>query len=223
MLMGDMLLSDAYQMFARVPLPEPVRLSVLDLLDHAITESIVGEHLDVALGDRVTPPTLETVLTMTRLKTATYTFQLPLRAAAILAGSGQGVEDAVGDVGARLGSAFQLQDDLLSTFGESSEHGKDAFSDLREGKETAIIAFARTTDTWRKIEPLFGDRDLSVAEALTIRELLRECGAEAFARSLVAAQIHGAQTVMDGSASPLPPELVTFVRWVMSTLEERRS
>lgn len=223
MLMGNLLLSDTHQMFARESLPSSVRSGLLNLLDHTITESIVGEHLDVALGDGTSVPGLEPVLMMTRLKTATYTFEMPLKAAAILTGAPGEVEDAISEVARQLGSAFQFQDDLLSTFGEIAEHGKDAFSDLREGKETAIIAFARTTDQWKKIEPHFGDPQLNATGAMTIRKHLTDCGAESFVRSLVADQLHGARSILSAPDSPLPPELVTFLMRTMNKLEERSS
>lgn len=222
-LMGDLLLSDVHQVFAREPVPPHMRSLLLDLLDHTITESIVGEQLDVALSDGVVPSDLDAVLGMTRLKTATYTFELPLKAAAILAGSTRRIQEALGVVGGRLGFAFQLQDDLLSTFGDAAEHGKDAFSDLREGKETAIVAYARMTTEWRRIEPFFGDPALGVADALTARRLLRECGAEAFVRSLVADQLRAAGSALSSPGSGIPCALSGFLTRLMRTIEERQS
>ncbi|ALJ18444.1 polyprenyl synthetase family protein [Microbacterium sp. No. 7] len=222
-LMGDMLLSDAHHAFAREPLPEPVRIRLLDLLDHAITESIVGEHLDVALGDGVITPDLETVLSMTRLKTATYTFELPLKAAAIVAGASRRTEDALGRVAGHLGVVFQLQDDLLSAFGDAAEHGKDALSDLREGKETAIIAFARTTESWRTIERFLGDPGLSPSDAMTVRRHLTDCGAEAFVGSLVAEHLRAARWLLVSPDSAVPPGLAGFLHRTMQKLETRRS
>jgi geranylgeranyl diphosphate synthase type I len=41
-----------------------------------------------------------------------------------------------------LGEAFQLRDDLLGVFGDPLTTGKPAGDDLREGKRTALVAFA---------------------------------------------------------------------------------
>jgi geranylgeranyl diphosphate synthase type II len=188
-LMGDMLLAATHQSFARADLPHELRLRLLDLLEHTINETVAGEQLDVGLGDGVVAPDLDTILVMCGYKTATYTFELPLRAAAALAGADFAVETALASAGRHLGLAFQLQDDLLSTFGDPRRHGKDPFSDLREGKETAIIAHARTTSTWPHIEPLFGRPGLNSEDGEHVRRHLTECGAEAFVQGLIEEQL----------------------------------
>ncbi len=222
-LMGDLMLSAAHQVFARESLPEEMRLRLLDLLDHTITESVVGEHLDVGLSDGVISAELTTVLSMSRLKTATYTFELPLKAAAILAGTASRAEGAIGDIGRHLGVAFQLQDDLLSTFGDHREHGKDAFSDLREGKETAIISYARMTSAWPSIEPNFGNPEMSDRDARHIQRLLTECGAEPFIHSLIDDQLRACFTVMASPDSRIPAELAQLVSTLTASLDGRRT
>ncbi|QIM16534.1 polyprenyl synthetase family protein [Leucobacter insecticola] len=222
-LMGDLLLSATHQIFAREALPEEIRIRLLDILDHTITESVVGEHLDVGLSDGLVPADLDTVLNMSRLKTATYTFELPLRAALVLAGASARAEMVVGMVGRHLGIAFQLQDDLLSTFGDATEHGKDMFSDLREGKETVIIAYARMSEAWPSIEPYHGRANLTEEDGVFARKLLIECGAEGFIRSLIDEQI---RTCIEFLAQPdhqLPVEVIRYIEDLVASLEERRS
>lgn len=187
-LMGDLLMSAAVLGFARVEVAAQTRGRLLDLMDHVIMETVAGEHTDVGLSDGVIAPDLETVLAMTASKTASYSFALPLRAAAVLAGAPPAVETGMTAIGRHLGLAYQLQDDLLCVFGDSRDHGKDAFSDLREGKETAIIAFARQTEEWPSIEPLIGAANLSAEAAARARERLRACGAERYVRALVREQ-----------------------------------
>lgn len=222
-LLGDLMLSAAHQTFARESLPEGVRLRLLELLEHAIAESVAGEQLDVGLSDGVIASDLGTVLEMSRRKTAVYTFELPLRAAAILAGQDQRTEREIAAIGTHLGVAFQLQDDLLSTFGRAAEHGKDPYSDLREAKETAIIAYARMTSAWSRIEPWFGRADLGEEEGRALRDVLVECGAERFIRSLIEDEIRTALDLVASPESAVPPELARFMLRLVDSLEERRS
>lgn len=207
-LMGDLLLAAAHQAVARIDVPHAIRLRLLDLLEHSVAETVAGEQLDVALSDGVVRPDLGLILKTTTLKTATYTFELPLRAAAILAGAAPRTEAALAGAARRLGLAFQPQDDLLAIFGDAALHGKDPLSDLREGKETALIAYARMTSAWLSIETRFRRADLTEADAAEVRRRLRDCGAERFTRALAAEQLSAARelvtTAADAGALPQP-------------------
>jgi geranylgeranyl diphosphate synthase type II len=195
-LLGDLLLASATLGFARADASPDTRERLLSLLEQTIFETVAGEHSDIALSDGVIAPDLRTILDTSAYKTATYSFVLPLRAAAVLAGASPAAETSLTEIGRHLGLAYQLQDDLLSVFGDPSEHGKDAFSDLREGKETAIIAYARMTGHWPSIELRFGTADLSAADASDMRDRLTECGAERFVRGLVEEQLRAASAVL---------------------------
>lgn len=224
-LMGDLLLASAVLGFARAEVSSEARTRLLALLEETIFETVAGEHTDIGLSDGIIPPDLRTILSTSAYKTATYSFVLPLRAAAVLAGSPSAAEDQLTAIGRHLGLAYQLQDDLLSVFGDPDAHGKDAFSDLREGKETAIIAYARMTGHWPSIELRFGAIDLSPAEASDIRDRLRECGAERFVRGLVQEQIGAVSTVLAEaeSAGTLSPRAGRTILELASRIEGRRS
>ncbi len=221
-LMGDLLLSATHQTFARAELSPGRRVAMLDLLDHTITESVAGEQIDVALSDGVVAPDLGTILGMTAHKTATYTFELPLRAAAILAGASPALEHALTAAGRHLGLAFQLQDDLLSTFGDADEHGKDPYSDLREGKQTVILAYARMTSAWPTIEPKLAEGRLDVADARRIAGLLTDCGAEDFARGLVDEQLTALYELLAGSGTAIPAGVRQVLLEFAGRLDGRR-
>jgi geranylgeranyl diphosphate synthase type II len=187
-LAGNLLLSCAHQLFARAALPVERKERLLDLLEQTVFETTAGEFSDVGLSDGVISPDLGTVLAMTGRKTASYSFELPLRAAVILAGGSSALENTMSVAGSHLGLAYQLQDDLLSTFGDPNFHGKAMYSDLQQGKETAIISFARMSDSWALIEGDFGNPDLSMESARDLSDRLRDCGAEDFVQDLIREQ-----------------------------------
>lgn len=224
-LMGDLLLSAAVMGFARVDIPHETRTRLLDLVEQTILETVAGEHTDVALSHGIVAPDLHTVLNMSVYKTATYSFSLPLRAGAMLAGSSLAVEDALHLVGRHLGLAYQLQDDLLCVFGDHRMHGKDAFSDLREGKETAIIAYARSTSSWPRIERAFGSDDLTMHEATEIRDRLRECGAESFVTGLIADQREAVSALLADaeSSGEISTDAARTIAAVAARLDGRQS
>lgn len=222
LLIGDLMLAIAHQGFARARVPEARRIRILDLLDTAVTETVAGEYCDVGLADGYIAPDLSIVLDMTRMKTATYTFELPLRAAAVIADADLRVEQTLGEVGRHLGVAFQLQDDLLSAFGLTEAHGKDQFSDFREGKETALIAYSRMTNDWPSIEQLLGAPDFTDDSGRTIQHLLVECGARQFIESMVQEQIRTALEILSREESAVPAQASRFILTLVDSLDGRR-
>ncbi|MCL2315738.1 MAG: polyprenyl synthetase family protein [Actinomycetia bacterium] len=75
-------------------------------------------------------------------KTALYTVARPLEFGARLGGASPGLLKALRGIGVPLGRAFQLRDDLLDVFGDVALTGKETGGDLREGKETLLVAHA---------------------------------------------------------------------------------
>ncbi|MEZ5189421.1 MAG: polyprenyl synthetase family protein [Schumannella sp.] len=223
-LAGNMLLSSAHQSFARAQLPAESKLRLLDVLEHTVVETTAGEFMDVGLGDGIVSADLGTVLTMAGRKTACYSFGLPLRAASILAGGSTDLEHSLGIAGSHIGLAYQLQDDLLSTFGDAGVHGKGLYSDLREGKQTALICFARTSGYWPVIQSALGDPDMSVHQAEHLRDLLRECGAEDFVQGLIREQVDAASAELSGDgAESIPAEVQEVVRALLARIDGRLS
>ncbi|MBN1521371.1 MAG: polyprenyl synthetase family protein [Candidatus Aureabacteria bacterium] len=84
------------------------------------------------------------------LKTAYYTFYLPLVLGAIL--SGQKVTPSMEKCGLMLGRAFQIKDDIIDIFGKENKTGKSSLSDIRESKRTLLVwsAYRQSSAASRK-------------------------------------------------------------------------
>ena len=76
--------------------------------------------------------------------------------------------------GQQIGTAFQIVDDLLDFTEDSDTLGKDAFGDLREGKLTFPIIYARTVcnDSEKQMLEKMLHPDTDEAEAITFVESL---------------------------------------------------
>jgi geranylgeranyl diphosphate synthase type II len=202
-LAGDLALSEAHRAIATLPVTARTRGRLLDLLDRSVFVTAAGELADVTNTVDSAPVTLDEVLTTLLRKTALYSFEAPLQAGAILAGASPAALDVLSQFGRLVGVAFQLADDVLGVFGDPAVTGKSALSDLREGKLTALIAFARTTDAWPSIAPLIGTGTTTEEEAELVRAHLRACGAVQAVDELAYDHIRRAIDVLD---SPDVPE-----------------
>jgi heptaprenyl diphosphate synthase len=108
------------------------------------------------------------------------------RYGAMMSGAGERVETLLTEFGERIGSAFQLSDDVIDIASETGESGKTAGTDLREGVPTLPVLIARTSSDPRDARLLeLLDSDLSDddrhTEALALlrdHDALRQARAE---------------------------------------------
>lgn len=201
-LAGDLMLTSALRIVARLDVDAPRRAQLVDLVDEAVFRAAAGELADVAYAAGLATPTAAQVREAMADKTAHYSLELPLRAAAILAGR-QGLADRLGAVGRSLGLVFQMRDDLLGVFGRPEETGKSASNDLREGKQTLLVVAARRTAPWRAVEHLFGRPDLDEEGARRLRAALERSGARAGAERQLHRERHTALCLIDRAGLPI--------------------
>ncbi|MGO1613450.1 MAG: polyprenyl synthetase family protein, partial [Brevibacterium aurantiacum] len=182
---GDLMLTLAHSLLARLDIDDAKRRAILDIFDDTVFQSAAGEHSDVWLSLHLEEPRSQEVLTMAGQKTAVYSFQAPLLIAAVLAGASSTLTAELAAIAAQIGVVYQLRDDVLGLFGDERVTGKSTFSDLREGKETLLIAFARSDPSWAEVRALFGDRMLSTADGHRLRNVIEESGALVFVESII--------------------------------------
>jgi geranylgeranyl diphosphate synthase, type II len=202
-LAGDLALAAAIRTVATCPVDTATTVRLLDLFDRALHTTASGELADVRFSTGTAQPSLGEALTMEEQKTSAYSFELPLQAGAVLAGAADDVVERLGEAGRMLGVAFQLQDDLLGVFGDPRVTGKSAVTDLREGKQTPLMAYARTTPLWAGIAAHLGSAELTEEDAEIVRCLLVECGARDFVEGLAADYVVGACTILEELQLPL--------------------
>jgi geranylgeranyl diphosphate synthase type I len=180
---------------------------------------IMGQLLDVRARENDETADVERTYL---LKTGTYTVRGPLELGAILAGADDGAIGAVAAFADPLGVAFQLADDLLSTFGAEKETGKPAFGDLRAGKRTWLVAAAmkdaRVRDAARGA---FGEATASDAKVKALADAIEACGARVRVEARIASLVKDARAALD--ALPVGAETKSILSGATRALTERSS
>lgn len=205
-LAGDLGLVTAMRAFGSIEAPRRVVDRLLDLVESTVHASAAGELADVRLQvdlPQLSSPMRE-ALTVAELKTAVYSFQLPMHAGALLAEAPEPVVTAMDEIGALLGIGFQLFDDLLGVFGAEQRTGKSVLGDLREGKRTVLLAHAASTGAWPQLRPLLGRADLDTQGAARARELLGACGSRRWTEDLARWHLRSALDVAERHDLPEP-------------------
>jgi geranylgeranyl diphosphate synthase type I len=167
------------------------------------TEVTAGQYLDLlrAAGGLPGP---DGALKVARYKSAGYTVQRPLQLGAAIAGAGTDVVEACTAIGLPLGEAFQLRDDVLGVFGDPAVTGKSADDDLREGKQTLLIALAEEEADAagrRLLQECLGNADCSPEQFDALRRLLETTGALARVEERITARTTLAREAI--AAAPL--------------------
>lgn len=150
-------------------------------------ELMAGQYLDVLEGALATT-SVERSLRVARFKSGKYSIERPLHFGAALAGASQTYFDIYSRYGLPLGEAFQLRDDILGVFGDSTITGKPAGDDLREGKRTVLLAmtYARASAVQtQQLNKLVGKPDLTRNDIATLQEIILETGAKQECEALI--------------------------------------
>ncbi len=143
-----------------------------------------GQFLDVLIAHKPLRDVGEDdVYTIHKLKTASYTVELPLHLGVIASGyDGEGLFTELSGYAIPAGIAFQLRDDILGLYGDPSVTGKPVGSDVREKKKTLLIVKAyheAGVDDRRFLETIY---DVKKPEEITdddvrrVQEIVRETG-----------------------------------------------
>ncbi|MFE6525591.1 polyprenyl synthetase family protein [Streptomyces sp. NPDC057794] len=174
MLVGDLLMALAGQLFTTSGLPAAYLARARPLWSVMARELIAGECLEILRTG--TGPDTATSLKVIRYKTAKYTVEQPLLIGGALAGAGERLREGYSAYGLPLGEAFQLRDDLLGLFGTPQTTGKAAADDVRGNRPTALLA-----ETWRlageadreRLRALLGRRSPDAAALDEVRAVMR--------------------------------------------------
>jgi len=173
-LVGDLAFVYADQLLLGAPQP------VWSIWNELRVELNFGQYLDM-LGSANSERRLVKAERICRYKSGKYTIERPLHLGAVLAAPEKTEQllPALSAYGLPLGDAFQMRDDVMGAFGETSVTGKPVGDDLREGKPTPLMAMAtaRADAAQLGVLQLVGNTVLNDAQVADVQAVIRETGA----------------------------------------------
>lgn len=207
MLVGDLLMSMAGQLFATSGLPAAYLARARPLWSALARELIAGECLEI-LRTGAAPDTGQS-LKVIRYKTAKYTVEQPLLIGGTLAGAGGPLLEGYSAYGLPLGEAFQLRDDLLGLFGDPARTGKANSDDLRGRRPTVLLA-----ETWRmadaedraRLDQLLGRGALTGGTLEAVREVMVRLKAPERVEGMILARVRESLDALHDMDVPAPAE-----------------
>jgi geranylgeranyl diphosphate synthase type I len=214
-LAGDALLGLALQVLLEVP-GEPGRLAATRL-GAGVQDLVRGQAEDLIFESR-TDVSVSDTLAMEDGKTGAL-LACSASLGAVLAGGSASLVDGLAEFGARLGTAFQLIDDLLGIWGDPAVTGKPVLSDLRSRKKSVPVVVALEAggaDAERLRAFLSSTGDVGEDELVRVAELVERAGGRKWTTVEADRQLAMCEQVL-GSLS-MPPlvegELLALARFV---------
>jgi geranylgeranyl diphosphate synthase, type I len=186
-LAGDLAFVWADQLLDTAPLPAAAIDRARTVFTRLRVEVMAGQFLDLRLAGLPTADEAD-ALNVALLKSGRYTVTRPLQLGAAIANGDDRLDAALSAYGDNVGIGFQLRDDVLGLFGDPEAMGKDALSDLREGKRTILMlrALGLADDAQRTaLAAILGDDALGESEADAARQIVVETGALAEVEAMI--------------------------------------
>ncbi len=183
-LSGDVMAFVANDCIAQAP--PAIMPNVLKVYNRVAREVCIGQQLDM---DFETTPyvTHQEYLRMVELKTAVL-IAGSLRIGAMIGGANTTESELLSSFGLNLGLAFQVQDDILDTFGDPLIFGKKIGGDILANKKTLLLikAFELASGaTLKKLQSLVSEKDFEREEKIkAVIEIYNDLNIQAWATDL---------------------------------------
>lgn len=181
LLAGDVMFVTAYEYLSKIStryLPRSI-----EIFNRTAKEVCEGQQLDMDF-EKKPEISFDEYLNMIILKTSVLV-AASLQMGAVLGGAGLGNQGHLYEFGKNLGIAFQVQDDYLDAFGDTSKTGKQHGGDIISDKKTFLMIHARekcTLAAKKELDIILNSN--SPAKVDTVLQIFRDCKADEWATEL---------------------------------------
>lgn len=221
---GDMLYVMANKIILKTRFNIEAVTQSLGKLQSTVETTIIGQSQDMKIAQEK-QVNEKKVLSMYANKTAQYTFENPLHIGAILAGkNNQRLLQCLSRYAINVGTAFQIQDDILGVFGNEKKTGKLSVSDIEEGKKSVMVikAYKKANPEQKKqLNSILGKKGLTKKEINIFQNILKSTGALKYAQKMSANYLAKGKREIKKMA--LLPKARIFLTGLIAYLESREA
>ena len=221
--MGDLGLYKANQIISTNYKNDSNLGNILTYFNEIVINTIKGELLDVVLPFKeeyhLEDNNLEdSIMEIYRLKTAYYTIIGPLSLGMILAGTNEEYLKDIEKIGYNIGTAFQLQDDVLGIYGNNI--GKKVGSDIEEFKQTILYAYTKNTKYYDELLKIYG-KEIDNNDILKVQEIFKNSGAYDYTLNKINNLYNKALNILD-NIKWIKDEDKEILKYFLLYLKERK-
>lgn len=176
-----------------------IKSRLMDFYAQICIDAGYGQALDISLHS-LNALTEENIYTIYRYKTARYTTEFPLLSMATLTNCNDETTASIKKLGIDLGILFQLQDDILGSFGDEQKMGKQSSIDLLQGKKTLLIykAFEKANKEQKEnLIHIYGNLQATPSEITLAKKIMVETGALDYANEIIKKRSDSALNIIE--------------------------
>ncbi|HEX7586217.1 MAG TPA: polyprenyl synthetase family protein [Patescibacteria group bacterium] len=207
-IVGDMLGALGNRVIYESDFRPELIVKALHKLQDIVSMTCIGETEDIYIENKGKATEKEIIL-MYENKTAKYTIEGPLHLGAILAGADDNFLKIFSEYAIPVGIAFQIQDDILGIFGNEEKMGKPVGSDVRQGKQTILVAKAYEKADFKQekiLDKTLGNRSLTLEELEEFKKVIMETGSLDYAKNLSLSLVAKGKKALESSSSQVRME-----------------
>lgn len=173
---GDLGFFLGFDIISTLDLNNQLKVELTNLFSRELMLVTMAQAQDIKAGFSKLYPTKKEIESIYRYKTARYTFSLPFTIGAILAGN-KIIIKKLDELGENLGILYQIKDDELGLFGDSSQTGKPVDNDLIEKKKTLILCYLFeyvTSLQKKKLTAILSQQNITKKDIVYIKDLIQK-------------------------------------------------
>jgi len=193
-LVGDFIYSRAFQILVQIG-----NMRIMEIIADTTNKIAEGEVLQLIAKNN---PEFSEVSYMQVIESKTaILFQAAAQCGALLGNVEPDIEAALTEFGVRIGTAFQLVDDVLDYAGDAADLGKNIGDDLAEGKSTLPLIYAMENGTGSEkdlIREALKNEQLSEQILQDVIEIVRNSGGLEYTKNQANTHAQAAQKCLAG-------------------------
>lgn len=193
-LVGDFIYSRAFQILVQIG-----NMRIMEIIADTTNKIAEGEVLQLIAKNN---PEFSEVSYMQVIESKTaILFQAAAQCGALLGNVEPDIEAALTEFGVRIGTAFQLVDDVLDYAGDAADLGKNIGDDLAEGKPTLPLIYAMENGSGSEkdlIREALKNEQLSEQILQDVIEIVRNSGGLEYTKNQANTHAQAAQKCLAG-------------------------
>lgn len=177
----------AFRELLALPVKDARKQEIFTLINDQLITTGFGQIADI-MNEASRTHDEAAVRRTLQLKTAYYTFLLPLRAGALLAGVRPKYTKFLTEYAIQMGMAFQVADDITGIFGDPAQSGKSNQDDITEGKRTLLVVYAyqHAGPAGRRVlDAALGNKHLTQEQYQQFCTVIQDSGAHTYTQQVV--------------------------------------